>query len=119
MDGIDVAGFLQAAGAASLAAKMMVDGIKMALDLPRWGPTLLAFLGAQGFEFLLLLSQGATFNKQVTAQAVIIGFFAWGIAIGATALQTRGDKVNQKIDEALKSDPGTTRTEIDAAVVGK
>lgn len=116
MNGLDVAGFIQAAAAASLLAKMTVDGIKTAFDLPRWAPIILAFLMSQCAEFLLLLSQGATFNSQLIAQAIIIGFFAWGMAIGVTGLQTKADKVAQKIDAALNLPIGSTQSDVEQAV---
>lgn len=117
--GVDVAGFVQAAGAASLFAKMVVDGVKVATDLPRWAPVLLALIAALGGEFLLLLGQGAMFTTQLYAQATMIGIFAWGLAIGVTALQTKANKTDEKIDAALKAGPGVTRTDIDDQVKGK
>lgn len=116
MENLDVSGFIQAAAAASMLAKMGVDGIKMAADLPRWAPVLLAFVLAQGFELLLLVSQGATLATKSIAQAVIIGFFAWGLAIGITALQTKSNKTEEKMDAALAAPAGTTKAEIDKQV---
>lgn len=116
MDGLDVSGFIQAAAAASLLAKMAVDGTKKAVDLPRWAPVVLAFVAAQCAEFLLLTSQGATFNSQLISTAIIIGFFAWGIAIGVTALQTSADKVDKRIEAAKSLDPSATQSDVDKAV---
>lgn len=88
----DLAQFLQASAGAGFIAKIVVDGVKLAVDMPRWLPVLLAFVAAQGGEFLLLLSQNATLNGQTTAQAVLIGLIAWAIAIGATELQKKANQ---------------------------
>lgn len=112
----NLAQFIQAAAGAGFIAKMVVDGIRMAVDLPRWAPVLLAFIAAEGGEFLLLLSQGATFTTQTTAQSVIIGLIAWAIAIGSTELQKRANKTEEKIDTALNMPKGSTRAELETAV---
>lgn len=88
----NLAQFIQAAAGAAIIAKMVVDGLKMAFDMPRWAPVVLAFVAAQGGEFLLLLSQNATFSKPTIAQAVLIGLIAWGLAIGSTELQKQAAK---------------------------
>src|SRR4026207_516236 len=97
----NLATFIQAAAGAGFIAKMVVDGVRMAVDMPRWMPVLLAFIAAQGGGFLLLLSQGATFNQQVVAQAVTIGLIAWGLTIGVTELQKRANRTEERIDTAL------------------
>lgn len=112
----DVGGFLLAAGAAAFLAKLLVDGIKIAVDLPRFAPVLLAFIGAQGFQFGLLMTQEIIFTRAIIAGAVITGFVAWGLAIGATMAQTKGDKVETKIQTALDSPAGTTRAQLDKSV---
>lgn len=112
----DVAAFIQAAAAASLIAKLVVDGIKMAVDLPRWAPILLAFAAAEGGEFLLLVSQGAAFSSQLTAQASVVGLFAWGLTIGVTQLQTFANKTNEKIDAALILPAGSSRADVEKVV---
>lgn len=112
----NLATFIQAAAGAGFIAKMVVDGVRMALDMPRWMPVLLAFVAAQGGEFLLLLSQGAVFNNQTIAQAVIIGLIAWAIAIGSTELQKRAGRVDEKIDTALNMPAGSTRADLEAMV---
>lgn len=88
----------------------------MAVDMPRWMPVLLAFIAAEGGEFLLLLSQNATFTKPTIAQAVIVGLIAWAIAIGSTALQTKAAKVDERIDKALSMPKGATREDLENAV---
>lgn len=112
----DLAKFIQAAAGAGLIAKMVVDGVRMAVDMPRWAPILLAFVVAQVGEFLLLLSQGAIFTSQSIASAVIIGLIAWAIAIGSTALQTKAAKVDERIDTALQLPAGSTQKDVDAAM---
>jgi hypothetical protein len=112
----NLAQFIQAAAGAAIIAKMCVDGLKMAVDMPRWMPVLLAFIAAQGGEFLLLLSQGAQFTSQGIAQAIIIGLIAWAIAIGSTELQSKANKVEEKIDAARNLPKGATRQDVENAV---
>lgn len=112
----NLAQFIQAAAGAAILAKMVVDGLKMAVDMPRWAPVLLAFIAAQGGEFLLLLSQNAEFTNPAIAQAVIIGLIAWAIAIGSTELQKKANRTEEKIDTALNMPKGSTRAELETAV---
>lgn len=112
----NLAQFIQAAAGAAFIAKMVVDGIRMAVDMPRWMPVLLAFIAAQVGEFLLLLSQGATFTTQATAQAGIVGLIAWGLSIGVTELQKRASRVEERVDAALAAPAGTSKKESDATV---
>lgn len=112
----DLATFIQAAAGAGFIAKMVVDGVRMAIDMPRWMPVLLAFIAAQGGEFLLLLSQNAEFSRSSIASAIVIGLIAWAIAIGSTELQKRAGKVDEKIDTALSMPKGSTRADLETAV---
>lgn len=112
----NLAQFVQAAAGAAIIAKMVVDGLKMAVDMPRWAPVLLAFIAAQVGEFLLLLSQGAVFTTQTAASAGIIGLIAWGLAIGATELQSKANQVDKKIDTALQLPAGSTKQDVDDAM---
>jgi hypothetical protein len=115
---MDVVGFLQAAATAALIAKLVVDGIKLAADLPRWAPVLLAFVAAEGGQFTLMLANNAVFSKPAVASGTIIGLFAWGLAIGATSLQSFANKTDAKIDAALQLPVGSSRADVDAAVKG-
>lgn len=112
----NLAQFIQAAAGAGFIAKMVVDGVRMAVDMPRWAPVLLAFFAAQGGQFLLLLSQDATFTNQTIAQAVTIGLIAWGLTVGATELQKKAGKVDEKIDTALDMPSGSSRMDLERAV---
>lgn len=112
----NLAPFIQAAAGAGFIAKMVVDGVRLAVDMPRWAPILLAFIAAQGGEFLLLLTQNAVFTSQSIASAVVIGLIAWAIAIGSTELQKRAGKVDEKIDTALSMPQGSTRADLEATV---
>lgn len=112
----NLAQFIQAAAGAGFIAKMIVDGIRMAIDLPRWAPILLAFVAAEGGEFLLLLSQGATFTQQTIAQAVTIGLIAWGLTIGVTELQKRASKTEERLDQALAMPAGSTKEDVEKAM---
>lgn len=114
MEGI--AGFVQAAATVAFLAKLAVDGIKIAVDLPRAGPVVLAFVAALIFQALLLLNQQATFDGPTIAGAGITAFIAWGLAIGVTMAQTKANKVEEKIQTALDQPSGTTRAQLDKIV---
>lgn len=109
----NLAQFIQAAAGASLLAKMVVDGFKLAVDMPRWMPVLLAFIAAQGGEFLLLLAQNATFIPPTIAQAGIIGLLAWGLAIGATELQKKANRVEERLETALGLPAGSDKQDVE------
>jgi hypothetical protein len=111
MEGL--ATFTQAAASAGFIAKMVVDGVRMAVDMPRWMPVLLAFVAAEGGEFLLLFSQNATFNKQSVAQAVVIGLIAWGLTIGVTELQRKANRIDERIDTALAMPKGSSKDDLE------
>jgi hypothetical protein len=112
----NLAQFIQAAAGAGFIAKMIVDGFRMAVDMPRWMPVLLAFVAAQVGEFLLLLSQGATFTQQTIAQAGLIGLIAWGLTIGVTELQKKANKTEERIDTALAMPEGSTKNDLEDAM---
>lgn len=112
----NLAQFIQAAAGAGFIAKMVVDGFKMAVDMPRWMPVLLAFIAAQVGQFLLLLSQNADFNKVVIAQSVIIGLIAWAIAIGSTELQKKANKTEERVETALGLPAGSTKQDVEDAM---
>lgn len=116
MDGADVAGFIQAAATVAFLAKLAVDGIKIATDLPRAAPVVLAFVAAIVFQGLLMLSKQSAFDGPTIAGGAIIAFVAWGLAIGVTMAQTKADKVEAKIQTALDSTAGTTREQLDKIV---
>lgn len=112
----NIANFIQAAAGAGFIAKMVVDGFRMAIDMPRWAPVVLAFFAAQGGEFLLLASQGATLTQQTIAQAVTIGLIAWGLTIGVTELQKRASKTEERLDQALAMPAGSTKEDVEKAM---
>lgn len=109
----NLATFIQAAAGAGFIAKMIVDGVRMAVDMPRWMPVLLAFVAAQGGEFLLLLSQGAIFTRQSISQAVVIGLIAWGLTIGVTELQKKANRTEERIDTALAMPEGSSKDDLE------
>jgi hypothetical protein len=114
-----LATFIQAAAGAGFIAKMIVDGVRMAVDMPRWMPVLLAFIAAQLGEFLLLFSQAAAFNRQTMAQAVIIGLIAWGLTIGVTELQKKANKTEERIDTALAMPQGSSKDDLEKVMEEK
>ena len=115
----NLAQFIQAAAGAGFIAKMVVDGFRMAVDMPRWMPILLAFIAAQVGEFLLLLSQNATFTQQTVAQAGLIGLIAWGLTIGVTELQRKANKSEERIDTALAMPEGSSKDDLEQAMEDK
>ena len=64
----------------------------------------------------MLLSQNATFTNPTIASATIIGLIAWGLAIGATELQRKANRTEEKIDTALNMPKGSSRAELETAV---
>ncbi len=113
-----VAGFITAAAGAAFLANLIVGGVKKAMDLPRWGPVLLAFVAATGSQFLLLLTENATFDKVTNAKAMVIGIIAWGLSIGLVEVQRKGDKVEEKVEVALKLPAGSTKADVERIVSG-
>jgi len=114
----NLASFIQAATGAGFIAKMVVDGFRMAVDMPRWMPVLLAFVAAQAGEFLLLLSQNATFTRQTMAQAGLIGLIAWGLTIGVTELQKKANRSEERIDTALAMPEGSSKNDLERVMKG-
>ena len=112
----NLAQFVQAAAGAGFLSKMIVDGVRMAVDMPRWMPVLLAFVAAQTGEFLLLLSQGAVFTRQSTATAVVIGIIAWGLTIGVTELQKKANRSEERVDTALGMPKGSSKDDLERAM---
>jgi hypothetical protein len=75
------------ASAGALYAKIIVDMVRMAADLPRWGSPLLAVLTAIGAILLLAIAGSQAVTPALIAQAVLAGVFAGGSAVGVTELQ--------------------------------
>lgn len=104
----------------ALPTKVLVDIVKNAIPkipstvLPAVG-LVVAFLTA----LVVLIAMKTTIDMSVVAQCGIAAIGAQVAAMAATSLQTKADKVDERIDTALKADPGTTRTEIDAEVKAK
>jgi hypothetical protein len=109
-----ITGFIQAALAASLLAKGTVEGVKLAVNLPRWGPVLLAAIFAPLYEFLLLVSQKAHFTTDTVATGLLVAVIAWLLAIGVTMAQTKADKVEERVQTALDLPPGSTKEDVNA-----
>ncbi len=88
--------------------------MKLAVNLPRWGPILLAAIFAPVFEFILLVSKKAVFTSDVIASALLVSVIAWLLAIGVTMAQTKADKVDEKIQTALDLPAGSTKADVNA-----
>jgi len=108
-DGATAAGF----------AKILVDLVKV---MPIPSPTvilpILAFIFAEACAFLLFLAGDGVYSRQSVSITILVGIAAAATAIGATELQSRGDKVEEKIDAALAAKPGATRADVNAKVYG-
>src|SRR4051794_34522475 len=96
-----ITGFIQAALAASLLAKGSVEGVKLAVTLPRWAPVLLAAVFSFVYEFILLVSQKTVFTNDTIATGFLVAIIAWLLSIGVTMAQTKADKVEERVQTAL------------------
>ena len=109
-DGATAAGF----------AKILVDVVKL-MPVPAPGAVLpvLAFVFSEGCAFLLFFA-GSTdpLNRQSIAITVLVGIAATGGAIIATALQSKANKTEERVDAALVAPVGTTKAQVDAQVFG-
>lgn len=108
-DGATAAGF----------AKILVDLVKiMPVPSPSVILPVLAFAFAEGCAFLLFLAGDSPTSRQSIAVTVLVGIAATGVAIAATQLQSKGDKVEERVDTALAAPAGTTKKQVDAEVFG-
>lgn len=99
-------------------AKVLVELVKMtSLVEKRNLFPVLALVFAEGCAFLLAAADPDTvFSRSVISITVLVGITATAGAIGITALQTKADRVNDRIDTALKLDPGATPKDVDKAL---
>jgi hypothetical protein len=84
-----------------IVVKLLVDWIKTAATLPKWGPPALAFVFAAILIPILAIALGIDMTARLGAQAVILALIAAVLAIGSTALQGR----------TIPSDPSTLAQE--------
>lgn len=76
------------AGSASFLLKILIDGIKLGVDLPRWGVPLLALLLSPVLVWLLLIYGDAWHNTARDNAGVALGsIVTFGLAVGVTELQ--------------------------------
>lgn len=118
MDGTDI---VTQGGAAAGFAKILVELVKMTtLVSNRNVLPAVAFLLAEGCAFLLMAANSdSVFNRQTIAVTILIGIGATAGAIAATALQTKADKVNERIDTALSLPKNSTTEDVDKAIAAK
>lgn len=107
----------QGAAAAGF-AKVLVELVKMTtLVSARNLLPVLAFIFAEGCAFLLMAAQSdAVFNRQSIAVTVLTGIGATAGAIAATALQTRADKVEERVQAALDLPAGSDKKDVEQAM---
>jgi hypothetical protein len=84
------------AGFASPFVKLFVDGVKYAVDVPRWALPALAWLSGIGFVLVILLANGIVIDAQTAAQALLAGTTAGG---GAILLTEFGRKADERREE--------------------
>jgi hypothetical protein len=117
MDAADIV--IQGAAAAGF-AKILVDLVKV-IPIPSPSSILpiLAFIFSEACAFLLAGTKAETvFNRPTVFIVILIGIAATAGAMGATALQSKANKTEERVDAALAAPAGTTKAESDASVFG-
>jgi hypothetical protein len=69
--------------------KIVVDWIKSAVSMPKWGPPVSAFITSLVLIILLMLALGIGLTGQLAAQATIMALISAALSIASTALQAR------------------------------
>lgn len=78
------------AGNASFLLKVLIDGIKLGVDLPRWGTPLMALIWSPILVWLLLVYGNAWHNTpSENAGIAVTSIVTFGLAVGVTELQKR------------------------------
>lgn len=110
---------IQGAAAAGF-AKILVDLVK-AIPLPSPAAVLpiLAFVFSEACAFLLAGTSAETvFDRPTIFIVILVGIAATAGAMGATALQNKVNKTEERVDAALAAPAGTSKAESDATVFG-
>lgn len=102
----------------ALPVKVLVDVIKGAVPkLPGAFLPVIGIVIAYVFCLIVLVAAEIAFKGSIYAQCAIAAVGAQVGAMAVTSLQTHVNKVDEKIDAALKmTDPRATRADVDAAV---
>lgn len=82
--------------AGSQIVKPLIDLVRMAVDLPRWGPPSIALLFGILAAFLAMLANGMAITTQTGANAVIAGILIAGGAVLTTTMQRTGDAATEE-----------------------
>lgn len=101
----------------ALPVKVLVDVVKGAV--PVLPPGLLPLVGlilGFGASVVVLIASRTHFDGSVYAQCAIAAVGAQIAAMAATSLQTKVQKVDERIDAALGMDSTKTRADVDAKV---
>ena len=72
-------------------AKVLIDVVRMGVDLPRWAPPLLALIISPALVILLQVAAGVALTQQMLSTCALAGILAAGYAVGATELSKRGE----------------------------
>lgn len=115
---MDPADIVTQGAAAAGFAKILVELVKMTtLVASRNALPILAFIFSEGCAFLLAAASSDTvFNRQSIALTVLVGIGATAGAIAATALQTKADRVEERIDVALAMQPGSSKKDVEKEI---
>ena len=98
---------------AGLLAKVLVDMIKKSpIPSPSTVRPLLALLFSMSCAVLLFMTSTEPFNRQTIAFTICVGLVATGSAVAATMMQTTADRVEERIDVALKLPPDSTKADV-------
>jgi hypothetical protein len=103
----------------ALPVKVLVDVVKAAV--PRLPSTLLPVAGlviAYVFCLVVLVAAEIPFKGSVYAQCGIAAIGAQVGAMAVTAFQSKVNKTEERVENALASKAGTTKAESDAKVFG-
>jgi hypothetical protein len=77
------------AAAAALVVKLLIDVLRLGVDLPRWAPPLLALVLGPLVVLGQMIADGAVLTPALVATALLSGALAAGAAVGVTELGQR------------------------------
>jgi hypothetical protein len=116
---MDAADIITQGVAAAGFAKVLVELVKLSpIPAARSALPILAFFFSEGCAFLLAATKATTvFDRPTIAIVVLVGISATAGAIGLTALQSKADRVEERVETALELPSGSTKSDVDKAIV--
>jgi hypothetical protein len=115
---LDAADIVTQGAAAAGFAKILVDLVKLS-PLPTVSKALpvLAFIFSESCAFLLAATNPDTvFDRPTISVIVLVGIGATAGAIAITTTQTKADRVEERLDTALRLQPGSDKADVDSAI---